>query len=75
VQGAGGEDDEAGAQRVSAVGFDEPQGLLVQPAHPSDHGLEEGALVEAEVAADAAGVLEDLRRPGILALGDVAGLL
>ncbi len=69
-----GENDEARADPVAAVGLDQPARLLLLPCHPRDDGLKQRALIEAEVTADAAGVLVDLRRPRVFAHRYVAGL-
>ena len=48
---------------------------LVVPRQRLHLGLEQGAVVEPEVLADVAAVLEDLGRPGVLLLRDVPDLL
>src|SRR5579872_6202672 len=74
IQGAAGDDHEAGAHGVTAVGGDQPPVLVLQPAHLADLGLETGQAIEIECLADAARMRTDLVGETVFLLRDVAGL-
>src|SRR3569623_2779766 len=69
-----GEDNETRADAIAAIGLDQPARRALLPGHPRDDGLKQRTLVKAEVAADAAGMLVDLRCARIFAHRHVAGL-
>jgi hypothetical protein len=75
LQGTGPDPDEPGGEVVAAVGADPPAGAGLVPGEVGDLGVEEGVVVETELLADPATVLEDLGAVGVLLGRHVAGLL
>src|SRR6516165_2693578 len=66
--------DEPRAHRIVAIGCDNPSALVFVPADFLDLSLEAHVAIEIEFLCDSARVLEDLRRVGVLFLGDITGL-
>ena len=66
MQRAGAHDHEPGPELVAPVGADDPAGVVLVPDDAGDLGVEEGAVVEAELGGDAPAVLEDLGAVGVL---------
>jgi len=56
------------------IGLDGPASRVIVPARFLDLRLEAGTFIEVEVLSDPPGVLEDLRREGVLLLRYIAGL-
>ena len=75
MERAGAHTDELRGEVVAPVGADAPHGGLVVPCELGDLGVEQGVVVQAELAADAPAVLEDLGRVGVLLGGHVSRLL
>src|SRR6202035_2341416 len=67
-------DYKARLEVITAIGLDGPASGVIVPARFLDLRLEAGALIEVEVLSDPLGVLEDLRREGVLLLRYIAGL-
>ena len=74
-QDAVGEDHEARAHRVAAVGGDRPTAGRLVPLGALDRGVEQAVLVEAELLGHRLAVLEDLEPRRELHRRDVAHLL
>ncbi len=74
AQRAAGQDHEARADAIAAIGLDQPASIALLPRHLRDDCLKQRTLVETEVTADAAGVFVDLGSPRIFAHRHVAGL-
>ena len=73
-QDAVGQDHEARAHRVAAIGLDDPAAGGLVPGRPLDRGVEQAVLVEAELLGQALAVLKNLEARRELHRRDVAGL-